>query len=208
MMTSTPANALGLWPGRSELQEIVAGVFLSNFFAARNRAKLRAAGVTHVLNCGAELDCCFDQELAYLQLPLADNPGQELAPHLGGAYAFINGALREGGAVLVHCAGGGSRSAAVLLAYLVQGRAEDDGGGADSSESGGRMDLVSALELARSKRPIVEPNVGFLHQLEQLEARSSSSSTPGATYQQGVDARSGTPAQTASIDTLQVRSAR
>ena len=166
------AADLGLWSGRSELQEIVPGVYLSNFFAARNRAKLRAAGVTHVLNCGAELDCCFEGELMYLHVRLADNPGQELAPHLSGAYDFINGALLGGGQVLVHCAGGGSRSAAVLLAWLVQGRVAVEGG---DVEGGGCMELASALELARSKRPIVEPNVGFLHQLGQLEVGASTS---------------------------------
>ena len=167
------SDALGLWPGRSELQEIVPGVYLSNFFAARNRAKLRAAGVTHVLNCGAELDCCFAGELRYLHLPLADNPSQEIAPHLDSAYAFINGALCEGGVVLLHCAGGGSRSAAVLLAWMVQGRAAAGGGGG----IGKCMDLAHALELTRSKRPIVEPNIGFLRQLEQLNAGPSSSAS-------------------------------
>ena len=42
-------------------------------------------------------------------------------------------------------------------------------------EGGGCMELASALELARSKRPIVEPNVGFLHQLGQLEVGASTS---------------------------------
>lgn len=73
----------GLWPGRSDLQEIVPGLHITNFFGARNRAKLRAAGITHVVNCGAELDGCFAKAeaglcyasiaYAYLHLPLADN---------------------------------------------------------------------------------------------------------------------------------------
>ena len=157
----------GLWPGRSDLQEIVPGLHITNFFGARNRAKLRAAGITHVVNCGAELDCCFAAEeagLCYLHLPLADNPGQQLQPHADGACDFIAAALDGnagggggGGRVLVHCAGGGSRSAAVLLAYLVL-RASPG------------LGLDEALALARSKRPIVEPNVGFLEQLATMEA--------------------------------------
>ena len=45
--------------GPSCRQEIVPGLHTTNFFGARNRAKLRAAGITHVVNCDAELDGCF-----------------------------------------------------------------------------------------------------------------------------------------------------
>jgi hypothetical protein len=37
-----------LWEGRSKLQEVAPRVFISNYFAARSRPLLTAAGVTHV----------------------------------------------------------------------------------------------------------------------------------------------------------------
>ena len=77
----------GLWPGRSEFQELCPGLLITNFFGARSKAKLAAAGVTHVLVCAQELPKVFEGNaalgLTYLRLPLADNPSERIADHFG-----------------------------------------------------------------------------------------------------------------------------
>ena len=46
---SASAGAPGeLWEGRSQLQEVAPRVFLTNFFGARKKDLLAAAGITHV----------------------------------------------------------------------------------------------------------------------------------------------------------------
>ena len=62
--------------------------------------------------------------------------------------------------VLFHCAAGGSRSAAVLLGFLLSTHPHPYDGM-----------LRDALAAAKAKRPIVDPNFGFLEQLDQLERR-------------------------------------
>ncbi|GAW00049.1 dual specificity [Lentinula edodes] len=57
----------------------------------------------------------------------------------------------NGGKVLVHCVMGVSRSATVLSAYLMQSR---------------KLNPSQALELIRTRRPCVQPNYGFLKQLD------------------------------------------
>lgn len=96
------------------------------------------------------------------RLPLAQ---PELAAHcLGYAPANVLCApattcyavpTRAGGVALVHCMAGISRSASVVIAYLMARHS---------------MTLDSALEHVGRVRPIVSPNLGFLRQLQEIEA--------------------------------------
>ena len=53
---------------------------------------------------------------------MTDTPSEDLARHFDACFAFIDGALADGGAVLVHCFAGKSRSVTVLLAWLMRSR--------------------------------------------------------------------------------------
>lgn len=129
----------------SEIQEIIPSVFISNFFGARNKTKLINAGITHIVVCAQELDCCFPESYQYLQLPLADNPSQSIKHLFDSTNEFISHALeKDDNKVLIHCAGGGSRSASMLLAYLISSVQIDDA----------RFTLESGLTHMRSIRPV------------------------------------------------------
>lgn len=86
---------------------------------------------------------------AALLAPLV-RPPADLLPHVEAANAFIAGARACGGAVLVHCYAGQSRSAALVIAYLMQAQG---------------LGLMEAWALTRAARPCAQPNSGFLRQL-------------------------------------------
>lgn len=71
-------------------------------------------------------------------------------PHIEAANSFIAAARARGGAVLVHCYAGQSRSAALVIAYLMQAEG---------------LGLMDAWQLTRAGRPCAQPNSGFLRQL-------------------------------------------
>ena len=86
---------------------------------------------------------------------LVDNTTLELLPFLKSALPWIREALIEPKhRILIHCAAGQSRSGSVMVAYLMWSE---------------RMKLDAALLLAKSKRPIISPNPGFLEQLATFE---------------------------------------
>jgi len=92
-----------------------------------------------------------------VQVPVYDDPEEDLLAHLPAALAFIRGALEGGrggsgrdGAVLVHCYAGRSRSAALAAAHLVADRG---------------LSLRQALGTVCAARPGAAPNAGFLAQL-------------------------------------------
>lgn len=78
----------------------------------------------------------------------------DLAPHIEACDAFIGAARARGGAVLVHCYAGQSRSAALVVAHLMAG--------------GRGLSLMDAWALVRRARPCAQPNSGFLRQLAAL----------------------------------------
>ncbi|CAL1263822.1 unnamed protein product [Larinioides sclopetarius] len=78
--------------------------------------------------------------------------GYPLHQHFDEAIAFIREALHAGKGILVHCKQGISRSATLVLAYLIV-------------EEG--MPLQEATRVVRQRREIL-PNEGFLLQLCNL----------------------------------------
>jgi predicted protein tyrosine phosphatase len=156
-----------------------ARIIVGNRKVAESADALRELRVTHVLNCAesqVERACaCGDGDadadaltIKYLALDLDDAPrvvGGETTfdPRFRDlvalAVAFVDQAMQSGTTeapanVLIHCAGGISRSASVALAFLV-------------SVAG--LSLKEAYEQVRLARPVIAPNAGFFCVLLDLE---------------------------------------
>lgn len=86
----------------------------------------------------------------YMRIPVDDSPNENLEQYFESAIHFINEAKSNGHAVLVHCAMGISRSATIVLAYLMYTE---------------RINLEAAFKKLVRARPIVNPNHGFIMQL-------------------------------------------
>ena len=55
-----------------------------------------------------------------LRIPISDMEGEDIGRWFDAAQAFIDGSLAAGGAVLVHCHEGKSRSVTLVLAYFMK----------------------------------------------------------------------------------------
>ncbi len=89
---------------------------------------------------------------------LIDEEASDIQAHFADTRHFINAIFAQGGAVLVHCWAGISRSPTIVMAYLIQ-------------EFG--MTYRQAFAYVMKKRKIICPNPSFVKQLKKL-ARSSS----------------------------------
>jgi len=139
--------------------EVYPRIFIGGEAAATDITRLRRLGITHVLNAS-----CFDVytgepfyksrnfKCGYLGIPAVDHESFRLSPFFEEACRFIDGAMSHGGKVMVHCREGISRSATLVLAYLINRKG---------------MPVGDAVRSVRRKRQIY-PNDGFLQQLIDL----------------------------------------
>ncbi|XP_070422614.1 uncharacterized protein DUSP13B isoform X1 [Equus przewalskii] len=156
-----------LWVHRaatlSHINEVWPNLFLGDAYAARDKNKLTQLGITHVVNVAAgkfQVDTgakfYHGMPLEYYGIEADDNPFFDLSVYFLPVARYIRTALNiPQGRVLVHCAMGVSRSATVVLAFLMIYE---------------NMTLVEAIQTVQAHRDIC-PNSGFLQQLQVLDNR-------------------------------------
>ncbi|KAJ0972792.1 hypothetical protein J5N97_020751 [Dioscorea zingiberensis] len=146
-------------PSASSLSRVADHVYLGSDAAARDRDALRRHGITHVLNCvGSACPEYFRGDLAYKTLWLHDSPAEDITSVLYDAFDYLEEvrAARPPGRVLVHCLHGASRSATLVIAYLMWRYAQS---------------FEDALRHVRAARAVTDPNLGFASQLLQCQSR-------------------------------------
>jgi protein-tyrosine phosphatase len=83
---------------------------------------------------------------------IGDDPSEDISRFFITAFHFIRQHLERGN-VLVHCQAGISRSCTIVIAYLMQQML---------------ISFKEAFSLVKSKRPIANPNKGFIKQLKKF----------------------------------------
>ncbi|KAK4527319.1 hypothetical protein GAYE_SCF38G5241 [Galdieria yellowstonensis] len=137
--------------------KIFSFVFLGNERNASDRDTLESLQITHILIVGEELVAHFPGVYEYKQLMIRDLETQELHPFLEEAIDFIERA-KYSGKVLVHCYAGVSRSAAIVLAYLIY--------------LGNTFEESWKFLVSRKKD--IQPLGNFIRQLQQYEEQCKS----------------------------------
>ncbi|XP_034464834.1 dual specificity protein phosphatase 13-like [Hippoglossus hippoglossus] len=143
-------------------------LYIGNEAAARDKATLHSLGITHIVNAahGPPIPGpgpCFhvntgprfyrDMTVDYYGVEADDATEFILSPFFYPTARYIRAALAMGGRVFVHCLMGVSRSATLVLAFLmiIEG-----------------LSLQEAVAAVRPHRDIC-PNPGFLQQLRSLD---------------------------------------
>uniref|UniRef100_A0AAR2KPS2 protein-serine/threonine phosphatase n=1 Tax=Pygocentrus nattereri TaxID=42514 RepID=A0AAR2KPS2_PYGNA len=126
-------------------------LYLGSEWNAANFEELQKNNVGYILNVTMEIDNFFPESFTYMNIRVYDVEATDLLSHWNNTYMFISEARKNGQAVLVHCKMGVSRSASTVIAFLMK-------------QQGWSLDY--ALSHVRERRPIVQPNEGFLRQLQ------------------------------------------
>nr|XP_034994569.1 dual specificity protein phosphatase 13-like [Zootoca vivipara] len=144
----------------NEIDEVWPNLYIGNITAAHNKEELRKRGITHILNAAHAAwgskgsQAFYGTEFHYYGIAAEDSPDFDLGVHFRPASEFITKALSvPNGKILVHCILGRSRSAALVLAYLMICQ---------------NFSLADAVGKVLQNRAI-SPNRGFLKQLQDLD---------------------------------------
>ncbi|XP_075073173.1 dual specificity protein phosphatase 13A [Mixophyes fleayi] len=142
------------------VDEVWPNLYLGDLSTANNRYELWKMGITHVLNAAhgrrySEGNSDFyGASITYHGVPANDVPDFDMSKYFYSASEFIHKALNTPGArLLVHCVVGISRSATLVLAYLMIHH---------------QLSLTQAICRVQENR-WVYPNKGFLEQLLHLD---------------------------------------
>ncbi|GCB76610.1 hypothetical protein scyTo_0018357 [Scyliorhinus torazame] len=166
-----------MYPMRRAMQEILPGLYLGPYSAAMKSKLpiLEENGITHIICVRQDIEANFIkanfQEKFRIQicfpethfLLIIDTPklfaltSPVLIPNDTDQKTkeFIDGCLENGGKVLLHGNAGISRSAALVIAYIM--------------ETFG-VKYRDAFTYVQERRFCINPNAGFVHQLQEYEA--------------------------------------
>lgn len=95
-------------------------LYLGSEWNASNLEELRHNGITHILNVTREIDNFFPGAFQYMNIRVYDEEITDLMKHFNSTYSFIKTAKSNSGKVLVHCKMGISRSASVVISFLMK----------------------------------------------------------------------------------------
>jgi len=135
---------------------IVDNLFLSSISEIRNNADMMRKTSLHI-NAAEEVDYKFvSNSLTRIDLNWSDSPMQNVNENaiLIHLVKMMDTYLSCGKQVLVNCFAGISRSATIVIAYLMYKN---------------KWGLEDAVSFVRSKRYFINPNYGFLYQLYNLQ---------------------------------------
>lgn len=139
---------------RLKRSQITAHLFLGSQYNLLGLSKLRALGVTAIVNMRehADYDDAAHEGIKYLHLPTPDNTPPPLEVLLKGAQ-FMDDEIKNGGTVYVHCRQGLGRGPTMAMAYLIKkGMTYDD-----------------AYKTIRKVRIFINPRASQIEKLKELE---------------------------------------
>ncbi len=127
-------------------------LYLGNLSIAAKKDILKACGIKTVIQIGSvQEDPRFPDEFEYHCFGFGDNPWTRIVDYLDLGVTHIKQSFKEGKPVFIHCAAGVSRSASIVIAFVMNHKG---------------WDFEQALKYVKERRACVDPNEGFVEQLK------------------------------------------
>ncbi|ORX54432.1 dual specificity protein phosphatase 12 [Hesseltinella vesiculosa] len=144
---------------------IIPRLHVGDWMAAKNHMELLDNKISHIVAVG-DFDL-HHPKISYLNIAIEDLASENIIQHFDDSFDFIEQGRSQGTGVLVHCQAGMSRSVTVAAAYMMRKA---------------NISYERALEMIRIRRPAVQPNEGFMVQLELYESLNYSLDTQHVAY--------------------------
>ncbi|KAI9136788.1 protein-tyrosine phosphatase-like protein, partial [Paraphysoderma sedebokerense] len=136
----------------TDISQITNSIYISTLQTLQNNSILRENGITHILLAVPIDDQQYTttEEFQFMNVSLYDTESEDLLSQLPACMEFIeNGVIQ--GKVVVCCVAGMSRSAGIVIAYLMKHL---------------HLNVDAAFNMVSEKRPCIMPNRGFMLQLQ------------------------------------------
>ena len=133
------------------LSQVTDNIYLGNIVDAQNINKLLKLGIKKVLSLITDKQLLlYPPTIEHKLININDFPRENIIKYFGECLLFID----DNKKILVHCYAGASRSATIIIAYLMWKN---------------QLDYVESCNIIQKIRPIVCPNYGFVRQLKMFD---------------------------------------
>ena len=138
-------------PILTPLSQITENLYLGNLYDAQNIPYLLSIGIQKVLSLITDPQLLYyPKEIEHKLIKINDFPRENIIQYFGECLLFIE----DNRKILVHCVAGASRSATIVIAYLMWKN---------------QLDYKESAKFVEQMRPCINPNYGFVRQLEIFE---------------------------------------
>lgn len=141
----------------ADINQVSDRLYISDGETAHCKQFLDDYKITHIINMTADLECKFVKHFKYIVVPIDDTVDEDIGIYFDEGIKFITTALKENpkNRVLVHCWAGVSRSASMIVAYLIKKH---------------KITFFEAIDRVRTVR-YISPNPGFRRHLYKFQVR-------------------------------------
>jgi protein tyrosine phosphatase len=144
-------------PQEYEASKVHTNVFVGNFGSASNLKMLELNKIKNIVVAAYGLWEMFPKKFNYKRVDVVDSEYDSLSPHFEEISKFIyEAAVVRNENVLIHCVAGVSRSAAIVIAYLILQHG---------------MHFDEAVHQVKQWRPQINPNDKFCRELRTLKPK-------------------------------------
>lgn len=156
------------------MNKIISNLYLSDFQPAINKEELINKNIKCIINITMQpdtpdkLDLYKKLNIIYVHIQEYDSPVTNLYKYFAQTHELIQYNINKNNNILVHCMAGISRSATIIIAYLMKTHATKLKLENDINFVPYPM-LPGIIQYVKDKRPCINPNPGFINQLQIYE---------------------------------------
>ena len=130
-------------------------LYIGGYNIATKKSELEKLNIKYILNCAVECINLFENDYKYCKLDIKDVSDFNIEDYFNKGIEFLKLAKNNNdGNVFVHCQLGKSRSAAIIMAYMI-------------SEM--NLNTNEAYKELKKVRRKIMPNLGFMNKLREFE---------------------------------------
>ena len=135
-------------------------LFVGCLADGKNKLTQSVLGIRAVVNCTMDEEFIMEGEDNQYRVAVDDSCNQNIQDYFPGALGFMRKHTNLGHAILIHCVMGMSRSASMVLLYLMHEY---------------KLSLKECYDQVKIQRPFINPNPKFLKELgkEEMSLRKS-----------------------------------
>ena len=150
----------------NDINEIIPHLYLTNWYTSNNIEVLKNYKIKAVITLETNpkpahiLEYYKKYNIDNMYITIPDSPDADIMQYFDKTFDFIDKHISKGENVLVHCMAGISRSSTIVLNYIIRKMYENN-----EVVSCPCKLLNEVMEYVITKRPVVNPNDGFMKQL-------------------------------------------